>query len=144
MTDFFFPERFDVSLAEEGEWFEVVDENENVWGEFKCLLVDQTLPHYKVAIERLNRKYNTGSSKRKKKPGDDFAAELLVTMSLRDWKLNDAKGKPITYTPELAMKYFTNPKGAFVLTYLSERISDVRHFQTDEQNEAGEGDVLGN
>ena len=133
MTDFHFPKRFDDTLAKDGVWFEVVDENDNEWGSFLCSSVDRTLPRYKIALEALQRKY-----KGRKKPGEDFSAELFVQLSLNDWKLKDAKGKSIPYTREDAIKYFSQPEAAFVLNYLSALVEDVKNFQSEEQEDAGD------
>lgn len=134
MTDFVFPTRFDTAIADEGIWFEVVDELDNEWGSFKCVLLDRGIPRYQHAVERLRRKHNG-----KRKVSEDFKAELFVELALVDWKLKNAAGKDIPFTKESALSYFSNPRATFALDYLSALVEDVRNFQADEEE-----DVEGN
>lgn len=135
--DFVFPSRFDEAQANDGRWFAVVDENDVQWGRFKCTLIDSTVPRYKIALERLQRKY--GGKSAKAKPGDDFTAELFIEMSLVDWDMKNSKGDVIPFSRQAAMAYFTNPRGAYALKQLLVDAENVANFQPEEQEELPEG-----
>jgi hypothetical protein len=129
MTDFLFPDRFNDNLAEEGVKFEVIDENDNVWGVFKCRLIDRTLPRWRTTMERIQRRYKNDH----KTKLVDIRGELFVELSLVDWDMKDAKGKAIPYDKATAIKYFNDPRAKFALEYLFAMAEDVRNFQPDEQ-----------
>ncbi len=132
MTDFKFkvPQRYDAATAQEGVFFEVVDEYDTSWGEFKCIYSDEDERRIKLASDRLKVKYakeiRTGKVSTKVLQFEMFLDALLV-----DWRgVKDDKGKEIPFTKEAARAYFEIPEVAkFVLPHLYDYISDVRNFK---------------
>lgn len=135
MTEFFFPDRFDNTLADDGVKFEVIDENDHVWGVFKCRLIDRTLPRWRTTLERVQRRYKNDN----KTKLVDIRGELFVELSLVDWDMKDAKGKSIPFDKAVAVRYFKNDKAKFALEYLFAMAEDVRNYQPEEQDELPEG-----
>lgn len=152
MTTFKLPKaRFDRKLANDGREFYIEDENGTYYGTFKCALVDQTLPRYRTALERLQRKYQPNGPKGKRAEVDEtIAAELFVELALLDWDgIFDAEDKPVPFTKANAIAYFTTCELdeetgekfyplAWLLGRLSRESEDVRNFQPAEQTEAPE------
>lgn len=116
MTDeFYFPERFDSTLADDGVKFEVIDENDHVWGVFKCRLIDRTLPRWRTTMERIQRRYKNDN----KTKLIDIRGELFVELALVDWEeVKDGKGKAIPFDKATAIRYFMNPRARFALDEL--------------------------
>lgn len=125
-TKWNFPKRFDNDIAEDGIWFEVVDENGNEWGAFKCQLIDKTTQRWKNAVARVVRERQRGNSK-----VEHTNADLFVEMSLLDWRLKDGNGKAVAFSKDEAKDYFRQPEAEFVLEQLNARASDVTNYQPE-------------
>lgn len=141
--------RFDRKLASEGREFYIEDEYGNHYGTFRCGLVDETLPRYRVALQRLQREY---ASKQKNAPvgkrielDELIALELFVEITLLDWSgIEDEDEKPVPFSKKVALEYFSEheideetglkyyPK-AWIVETLSKFARDVQNFQPADQ-----------
>jgi hypothetical protein len=142
---FDFPKLYDETLADDGEWFKVIDENDKLWGDFKCRLIDPTVPHYKIALERLQRKFrkNNPSKVTKKLEEDAIYIELFLELSLVTWRDVPGKGgKPVPFSRENAEKMFASRYGPFIFRGLQSKVEDRANFQSDQESELDE--PLGN
>lgn len=158
MSKFKLPKpRFDRQRANEGREIYVTDENGTYWGTYRVALVDQTLPRYRVALERLQRKYTPVGPKGKRVDvGETIAAELFVELALLDWKevadwRPDAKdGTYREFSKAAAIEFFSLSEDdeetgekyfptAWLLAYLSRESENLANFQPPEQSEAPEG-----
>jgi len=160
MSKFKLPKpRFDRKIANEGREFYIEDENGTYWGTFRIGLIDNTLPRYRLALEKLSNKYNNnpkGPLGKRIALDDNIAAELFVELALIDWKdvgdwHEDAKdGAMIPFTKANAVEFFTlhdidEETGdkiyhtAWLLKRLSEESENIRNFQPAEQTEDAEG-----
>lgn len=128
MSKFAIPQRFENTLADDGQWFEVVDENENVWGEFKCRLMDQDSRTYKLAQERV---HNRLEKLHRNKPVEKevLLREIFLDAVLVDWrKVPGANGKDVPYSAKDAREYFEAEGTKFALLNLMAFASDVGNF----------------
>lgn len=136
MTAFNFdvPTRFDASVADEGVWFGIHDENDNHWGDFKCAMFDGDSRRIKLLQDRLKKKYakdiRTG-----KVDHDALAREVFLEAILQDWRGVKAGGKDVPYSKEAAAAYFALPTTKYALTALLEYSQDVRNFQQADKEE---------
>lgn len=126
MSKFKRHKRFDASIAESGVWFKVSDELGNVYGQFLCSLIDAHAQHTNVRAQRNPKVRPDGDAK----PGEAAKqiADLLVNMSLNDWKdvyLED--GSEAAFSPELAKEYLTEE--TFVAQKLLEYAQNVGNYQ---------------
>jgi len=137
MTDFNFdlPERYNETIADEGVWFSVYDENNRLWGEFKCALYDTDSRRMKKAQEALKVKY-AKEIRTKSADAEVLGTELFLDAILLDWKLNGKDGKAIKFSKEAASAYFAQkPVAKFVLPALLEYSQEVRNYQVAPKEE---------
>lgn len=157
MTKFKLPKpRFDRKIANDGREIYVTDENGTYWGTFRIALVDQTLPRYRLALERLSRKYQpTGPKGKRADLNETIAAELFVELALLDWTdvadwNPDAKeGATVPFSKAKAVEFFSlcetdEETGepyypvAWLLARLSREAEDLTNFQPLDQTEPPE------
>lgn len=142
MTDFNFhiPTRYDNATAEEGVWFEVVDENEHSWGEFKCAMMDEDDRRIKLATDRLKQKF-AKEIRTKTVDVKVIQRELFLAATLQDWRgVKDGKGKEVPFGAEAARAYFETPAvSRFVLPHLLDYAQDVRNYRGESKD-----DIAGN
>lgn len=160
MSKFKLPKpRFDRKMANEGREIYVTDENDTYWGTFRVALVDQTLPRYRIALERLQRKYQPNGPKGKRADiNETIAAELFVELALLDWKevaeWREEAGTDldddgfVKFSKARAVEFFsldeTDEDGevyypvAWVLSRLSREAEDLANFQPLDQSDAPE------
>ncbi|MGK2911227.1 MAG: hypothetical protein ACSLE1_15710 [Sphingobium sp.] len=132
MTDYFIPQRYDDKAAEAGVWFEIETERGEKYGSFLCTLIDKHNPRTVKAAERFRKRYD----RLKNVPGykEKMNADLFVEISLIDWKLNDAKGKPIPFSRDEAIAYLTAVP--FVLEQLDRHASDALNYPGEDTEDA--------
>ena len=145
MTDFVFdtPERYDETLAGDGVWFDIETESGKLVGSFKCRLIDNYSQRVELEQKRVVEKYNLRNKKVANAMTDEERLRIVFCeMSLCDWKVT-AKGKPVPFSAETAMKYFsqTNPTIRKAFVDLVQRASDVEHFQDEAGLRAAEGEA---
>lgn len=117
--------RYDVTLAEQGVWFTVRDELDQVYGEFLCSLIDHHATHTKLRAQRAAKGQRQQG---KKAEAAEVIAELLVSLSLTDWSgVYYADGKPVEFTRANALEYLTDE--TFVATALLEYAQNVANYQ---------------
>lgn len=125
---FSIPKRYDAELADAGVWFNIVDENGNEYGEFKCRYLDEASPRTEVAYKRIRQKY--AAQIRAKKLTDIEAVKVVfVEAVLMDWKgIKDEKGKEVPYEVATALDYFSLEETRWVLLQLGKLSGDVTNF----------------
>lgn len=153
MSKFKLPKpRYDRSLANAGREIYITDENETYWGTFTVGLIDSSLPRYRLAVEKLTRKYqpNKGPKGKRVDIDETIAAELFVELALIDWKdvgdwrPNSKDGATMPFTKENAVEFFTLHEideetgdkiylTAWLLGRLSREAEDISNFQPEEQ-----------
>lgn len=157
MSKFKLPKpRFDRKMANEGREIYVVDENGTYWGTYRVALVDQTLPRYRVALERLQRKYQPIGPKGKRADiSETIAAELFVELALldwsdvADWRIDAEEGATVKFSREKAIEFFSLSEDdeetgekyfptAWLLAYLSRESENLANFQPLDQSEIPE------
>lgn len=157
MTKYKLPKpRFDRKIANEGREIFIEDENGTYWGTFRIGLVDSSLPRYRVALERLQRKYQPNGPKGKRaEVTETIAAELFVELALLDWTdvadwNPDAKdGAMVPFSKAKAVEFFTlfeedEETGDkiyltnWLLARLSREAEDISNFQPIDQTDAPE------
>jgi hypothetical protein len=141
--------RFDRKLASEGREFYIEDEYGNHYGTFRCGLVDETLPRYRVTLERIKREF---SAKMKNAPvgkradiNEQYVVELFVEVTLLDWDgILDENDKPVPFSKQNAMEFFLQHEideesglkyypNNWIMSQLSEYARNVVYFQPDDQ-----------
>ena len=140
MTDFTFdiPERYDAKIADDGVWFSIIDENERLWGEFKCAMFDTDSRRIKLIQDRIKTRY-AREIRLKTVDNEALGREVFLEAILLDWRKVNSNGEPVDFSAEAAKAYFSNPKVAkFALPALIEYAQDVRNFQAlDKEEVAG-------
>jgi hypothetical protein len=128
MSKFAIPQRFESTIADEGQWFEVVDEHNNTWGEFQCRLMDQDSRTYKLAQERVHTRMQ---KLHRNKPVDNevLLREIFLDAVLVNWrKVPGADGKDVPYSAADAREYFEAEGTKFALLNLMAYAQDVGNF----------------
>lgn len=136
MTDFNFdiPERFDTATADDGVWFAIHDENDRLWGEFKCAMIDPEARKTVLLRDRLKVKH-AKDIRLKKLDAIVVAREMFLELSLLDWKMTGKDGKAIKFSKEAATAYFNLPSTKYALDALLDYVQDVRNFQKADKEE---------
>lgn len=141
MSDIFaFPKLYDENLADGGEWFPVLDENGKSWGEYRCRLIDNTVPHHKIALERLNRQYNQAAKRGVVKTEEDKILDLFLEISLVSWRKVPGVDGDVPYSRENAELLFKSRYGPFVFQALLAKCTDKNNFASEAQEEAGDAE----
>lgn len=144
-TKFYVPKRYDDTVADEGQWFSVYDTDDTLYGEFKLKFLDAHKKEGELAYKRVRSKYAT-EIRTKKLGAYDSLKVVLVELHMVDWKLptnpDDAKAKPIPFSIENALEYFSMDETKWIAHQLSEYASDASNFKGGEQPTAEE--VAGN
>ena len=139
MSKFAIPQRFESTLADDGVWFGVVDENENHWGDFKCRLMDQDSRSYKQAQERVHTRLQK-LHRNKPVENEVLLREIFLDAVLVDWrKVPGANGKDVPYSAQDAREYFEAEGTKFALLNLMAYAQDVGNF-----NVANKDDIAKN
>lgn len=129
------PVRFDNDVAAEGKWFEVYDEHDNHYGDFKLALADPESRGYKLAQERIRTKF-AREIRSNKFDLDAFKKEMLLAVVLLDWRgLLGENDKPIPYSKDNARDYFDQPGVGFIIRYLMGEAEDVLNYQSSNKDE---------
>ncbi|WBY16630.1 hypothetical protein PF049_00200 [Erythrobacteraceae bacterium WH01K] len=127
-TTFDIPQRYDPKQAQDGVWFEVRDEYEQLWGTFKLAYLDLTDPAWKKEREKLKARY-AKDFRLKKKDEDFLLLEAFLQFSLLDWKDVKANGKEVSYTEARAREFFgTDEIYNFAFPTLAMYALDVRNY----------------
>lgn len=134
MTKFAIPQRFSNDLADEGVWFEVVDENEITWGEFKCRLMDQDSRSYKLAQERVHTRLQK-LHRNKPVENEVLLREIFLDAVLTEWrKVPGPDGKDVPYSADNAREYFETEGTKFALLNLMAFAQDVGNFKAADKD----------
>ena len=108
--NFDIPTRYDDATAEQGVWFEVYDEHENHWGNFKCRYLDSDSRAVKLAMDRLRTKFAKDLRTKKPDVADRMALELFLEAVLIGWEGVKAGGKEVPFSATAARAYCSKPK----------------------------------
>lgn len=130
---FHIPQRYDMTLAEEGVWFSIYDENNTHWGDFRLGYLDPSSPRTELVYKRIRAKY--AAQIRSNKLADLEAIKVVfVEAILKDWRgIKDDKGKEVEFSIENALAYFSEEGTRYVLSRLGELSGDVTNFTALEQ-----------
>lgn len=133
------PQRYDMGIAQQGVFFEVVDKEDNHYGEFKCRHIDQDSPAYKKKQEQISLELQRGN--RNAKVSDEkLITEIFIKAVLVDWKgILDENDKPVPFNEKNARDYFDQPFTQFVRSELMAQAQESHHYKL-----ANKGDVAGN
>lgn len=126
--NFDIPTRFDEEQAREGVWFEVEDEHDQLWGEFKLAYLDGDAPDVKKLRTKLKAKY-AKDIRLGKLDQDKVAMEIFLSYVLLDWRKVKAGGKAVPFSKEAAEAYFEMPQvKSFAWPVLLQYAGDVRWY----------------
>jgi hypothetical protein len=129
------PSRYNEELADEGVWFSVYDEDDRLWGKFKCAMYDADSRRFKQAFDRLKTKY-AKEIRTKSTDAEKMGAELFLDAVLLDWEEVTVGGKEFAFTRANAELYFAHkPHLKFALPKLLEFSQDVRNYQAAPKDE---------
>ncbi len=126
---FYYPQRVDKTVAEQGVWFDVYDKSDNYHGSFKCRHMDVASPLHQVNVARALRIHAEKLRGNKKLEN----AVIMIENSITDWKLpvdpEDKSAKAEPYSKDSALEYFSDDDALFVLSELVQFVFDERNFK---------------
>lgn len=136
--------RFDATIAESGIWIDVTDTMDRNHGSFRCALIDKHTQRWKLSLARMEREEALNAKrnrilKEKGEPVEDnkvnFAAKLLVEMSLLDWKGIEDENGPVPFSKDKALELFSMDDMQFALEQVLDAAGDIRNYQPDTPEE---------
>lgn len=131
MTKFKTFKRYDEATAEEGVFFNIVDEIGNEYGEFKCRYLDPHSPKTELVLKRIRQKY-AAEIRSKKMTDMDAVRAVFIEGVLMDWKgVLDENDKPVPFSIKLAIEFFNMEENRWLLEQLSALSGDVKNFQKE-------------
>ena len=134
-SKFYVPKLYDSTVAEDGQWFSIYDNDENLYGEFKLKYLDAHSKAGELAYKRVRAKYAT-EIRTKKLGAYDSLKVVLVELHMVDWKLptdpNDTKAKAIPFSVNDALEYFSMDETKWIAHKLSELASEPTNFKGQE------------
>ena len=134
-TKFTIPQRFNMSLAEDGVSFDVFTKTGLHYGAFKCRLADYDSPTWKRETEKV-RKELTRKNRNIQPEADVVMRELFLRVILVDWKgIKGADGKDVAYSEDNARDYFNQAGTNFVMNELFAQAQDEANYDEDNKEE---------
>lgn len=131
-SKFYVPKLYDTTKAEEGEWFSIYDNDDTHYGDFKLKFLDAHSKAGELSYKRVRTKYAT-EIRTKKLGAYDSLKVVLVELHMVDWKLptdpNDPKAKPVPFSIDNALEYFSMDETKWIAHRLSELASEPTNFK---------------
>lgn len=124
------PNRYDQKLADEGVWFNIV-ENGKKFGRFRCRYLDVYNPRTEVELSRIRHKYKVTGELDLMDETDQVRVTFCEAMLL-DWQGVTAGGKPVPFSVENAKAYFNQTSTRHVFAKLVNLSHDVTNYAEDE------------
>ncbi len=128
------PTRFDTDLADEGVVFEVESPRGDLYGKFKCRLMDQDSTSYRLKAEKINKEMERANRNAKTKDRE-LMIEVFVRAIIVDWSDVKAGGKDVPFSVENARAYFNQEGTRYVVDRLFEECRDAANFEQHDKVE---------
>lgn len=122
--------RADKSLGETGVWFPYTDDAGEFIGSFKCASFIQGNLRWRNAVDRVQNRLKVSGTK-----SDNFALDLVLELVLKDWKLDDADGKPVPFNVENARDFLGHEDQSKLLDYIIDKSRDETEYFAPNESE---------
>lgn len=132
--DFDVESPYDVDVAEAGVDFNITKSGKD-FGTFKLRYLDQTTQRGELEIKKLKSMY---AKQLRLKTLDDWETIKIVLchLNLVDWSGITAKGKPVPFSVDTALAYFSLESTRWIALELAAKVADPANFLSDEDYQA--------